>query len=157
MAYVDAADIDHLLVWSRCHAWPISVTDTPHPAIPRPNILRAAKHGLFRVFGDGDTEISMTYVDNFCHGLMLAEAALMPSSPILGNFYIVTDGPPCNLWRTMDEVVKQIYGDDASIFNLYALPGWFMMGLARVCDGISAMTGISFKLNTFAVKVHTCP
>ena len=29
-----------------------------------------------RVFGSGDNEISMVYLDNYCHGLMLGEKAL---------------------------------------------------------------------------------
>lgn len=121
----------------------------------RPNILRAARRGLFRVFGDGDTAISMTYVDNFCHGLMLAEKALKPGSSILGGSYIITDGPPCNFWRTMDHVVTELYGPDASIFKLYSLPEWFILSLARVCDFVTAVTGYPLKLNSFAAKVRT--
>ncbi len=36
--------------------------------------------------------IYLNVVDNYCHGLILAERALYRGSPALGRFYIVTDG-----------------------------------------------------------------
>ncbi len=56
-----------------------------------PNILEAAGTGRFRIFGNGRNKICFTHVDNYCHGLIIAEKALYPSSPALGKFYIVTD------------------------------------------------------------------
>ena len=37
-------------------------------------------------------QVSFTYVDNYCHGLILGYDALYPNSPALGKFYVVTDG-----------------------------------------------------------------
>ena len=52
------------------------------------NFLLNAKR--LRVFGDGENLVSVCYVDNYCHGLILGERALYPGSPALRNFYICT-------------------------------------------------------------------
>ena len=52
-------------------------------------------------------------MDNYCHGLIIAERALKKGSAALGKFYIVTDGkthPNVNqyliLWKILDEAIK---------------------------------------------------
>ncbi len=65
------------------------------------NFLVARKK--LRIIGDGKNKISMTHVDNYCHGLILGEKALYPGSPALGNFYIVTDKEPQYLWQALDQ------------------------------------------------------
>jgi len=127
----------------------------PRDRLAMPNILSAARRSLFRVFGTGDTAISMTYVDNYCHALMLAEKALAPGSVLCGNFYIVTDGPPCNFWRTMDNVITSLYGADRSIYRLWSIPRWLILGAAYCCDVMAYLTGKPLKLNSFAVKMLT--
>lgn len=61
-----------------------------------PNVLEAAGSGKLRVFakastGYGYNKVCFTHVDNYCHGLILAERELKRGSPVAGNFYIVTD------------------------------------------------------------------
>lgn len=127
----------------------------PRDRLAMPNILAAARRSLFRVFGDGDTQISMTFVDNYCHALMLAAERVAPGSHVDGKFYIVTDGPPCNFWRTMDNVITSLYGPSASIFRLWAIPRWLILGVAYCCDAIAWLSGKPLKLNSFAVKMLT--
>ena len=43
------------------------------------NFLLNAKR--LRVFGPGDNLVSVCYVDNYCHGLIIGERALYPGSP----------------------------------------------------------------------------
>ncbi|CAN0461368.1 unnamed protein product, partial [Scytosiphon promiscuus] len=57
-----------------------------------PSLLEAAGNGQLRVFGNGMNKVSFTYLDNYCHGLILGYDALYKGSPALGKFYIVTDG-----------------------------------------------------------------
>ena len=57
-----------------------------------PNLLEAAGTGRLRIFGEGKNRICFTHVDNYAHGLIIAERALHSGSPALGKFYIVTDG-----------------------------------------------------------------
>ena len=47
------------------------------------NFLVARKK--LRIIGTGKNKISMTHVDNYCHGLILGEQALYPGSPALGK------------------------------------------------------------------------
>ena len=78
-----------------------------------PNLLEAAGNGKLRVFGAGKNRICFTHVDNYSHGLIIAERALMPGSKVGGKFYIVTDGkthPSGNqfliFWEILDEAVR---------------------------------------------------
>lgn len=41
-----------------------------------PSLLEAAGKGQLRVFGNGKNKVSFTYVDNYCHGLILGYDAL---------------------------------------------------------------------------------
>lgn len=41
-----------------------------------PSLLQAAGNGQLRVFGDGKNKVSFTYLDNYCHGLILGYDAL---------------------------------------------------------------------------------
>jgi nucleoside-diphosphate-sugar epimerase len=76
-----------------------------------PNILEAGGSGRLRVFGSGENRICFTHVDNYAHGLILAERALTgPDAPCAGKFYIVTDGDShpdprgcTKLWDVLDE------------------------------------------------------
>ncbi|MBD5001400.1 hypothetical protein GUF49_07565, partial [Xanthomonas citri pv. citri] len=63
----------------------------------------ASASGKLRVFGKGKNMVSFTHVDNYAHGLILGSEKLVPGSPILGKFYVVTDGPEQNFWRVIDE------------------------------------------------------
>ena len=106
-----------------------------------------------RVFGPGDNLVSVCYVDNYCHGLILGERALYPGSPALRKFYICTDGEPVKLWRFVDDALVQILGIP-SLFSKFKLPGWgFMYPLGRVCECVGSVLGKKLKLNTFAVRM----
>jgi hypothetical protein len=41
-----------------------------------PNVLEAAGTGRLRIFGPGTNRICFTHVDNYAHGLIIAEKAL---------------------------------------------------------------------------------
>jgi nucleoside-diphosphate-sugar epimerase len=130
----------------------------PRDSLFLPQLLGAASEGKLRVFGKGDNQISVTHVDNYCHGLILgAEVgscsgvfgltellqALYPGSPALAKFYIVTDGPPVQFWRFLDEAVVGM--ELPSLFSKTFLPtrlmlfvGWLSENLGKV---ISFVTG----------------
>ncbi len=59
--------------------------------------------------------MSFCYVDNYCHGLIIAEEALYPGSPALGQFYIVTDGGYEYFWSILDKCFVAIGGEKASL------------------------------------------
>jgi len=107
-----------------------------------------------RVFGPGTNLVSVCYVDNYCHGLILGERALYPNSPCLRKFYICTDGDPVNLWRFIDRAITAILPSKTSLFAKFKLPGWsFMYPLGRLCECVGYVTGKKLKLNTFSVRM----
>ena len=118
-----------------------------------PNLMMASTSGKLRVFGAGDNVVSFTHVDNYCHGLIIAEDRLFKGSPVLGKFYIVTDGKGVNFWRAIDQAGQKVGA--APLFDKMHLPYMFMMGLAMFLQGVSALTGVSFRITPFTVKMLT--
>jgi nucleoside-diphosphate-sugar epimerase len=119
-----------------------------------------------RIFGAGDNEISMVYIDNYCHGLILGERALYPGSPALGKFYIITDGPPVNIWEQLDLAVSAM--GYPSIQAKWKVPAALMMAVAWAITvvgwGVRLLPGCQdyvdkgrgpFKINPFAIKMMT--
>ncbi|KAA8491174.1 3beta-hydroxysteroid-dehydrogenase/decarboxylase isoform 1 [Porphyridium purpureum] len=117
-----------------------------------PNFLRRAKS--LRIFGDGENKISLCYVDNYCHALILGSVALFPGSPVLGKFYIATDGPPQKLWYLLDRAITELT-PHPSLFSKTKVPYSIMMGIARICQAINGVFGTSIALRPFVVKMLT--
>ena len=147
----------------------LTVAVAPHQVYgPRdnlftPNVLEAAGNGMLRIFatsrtGYGLNKVCFTHVDNYAHGLIMAERALYKGSPAAGKFYIVTDGDThpfkegyAHFWRAVDEaVVAQGF---ASIWDKYKLPSWLMFPIAHICDWVGWALGRRMKLNPFNVRV----
>ena len=126
-----------------------------------PNILEAGGSGRLRVFGPGTNRICFTHVDNYAHGLILAERALSsPDAACAGRFYIVTDGAThpdprgCgSFWGLIDEAVVAM--GFASIAAKAHLPLWLLWPLAYICEALGRLLGRQMKLNTFNVWVLT--
>jgi len=144
----------------------LTVAVAPHQVYgPRdnlflPNLLEAAGNGKLMVFGEGLNRICFTHVDNYCHGLILAERALTPGSKAVGKFYIVTDGKThpegeqyLLFWKILDEAFVEC--GFTSIWKKPHLPKWLLFGLAYVCEVLGWLTGTTFKLNYFNVLVLT--
>jgi len=125
-----------------------------------PNMLEAAGVGKLRVFGPGQIKVGYTHVDNYCHGLVIAERQLYEGSPHLGKFYVCTDGPthpdPRGFAMFWSELDRAIVGMGfSSIFAKFALPLWLLRIVAFVCDSISAVTGRKLKLGWFTLRMLT--
>lgn len=149
----------------------LTVAVAPHQVYgPRdnlfmPNVLEAAASGKLRVFaksttGNGMNKVCYTHVDNYAHGLIMAEKALYSGSPALGKFYIVTDGDTHSqkegygyFWVELDKIVVQL--GFTSLFSKFKLPYWFLMIIAYICNFIGWVLGIKLKLNPFNIKVLT--
>lgn len=134
----------------------------PRDGLFLPSLLETAGTGKLRIFGDGKNMISFCHVDNYCHGLILGAEALYPGSPALGKFYIITDGPPIQFWKVLDQAAVAM--GFVSLWSKFHLPTWFMMCLAHIAVFLgniySAITGTPkhivnyhLKLNPFAVKM----
>ena len=144
----------------------LTVAVAPHQVYgPRdnlflPNLLEAAGNGKLRVFGNGWNEICFTHVDNYAHGLIIAERALYEGSPACGKFYIVTDGTThpngeqyLIFWKILDEAI--IAMNFTSLWSQIKLPKWLLFGLAGICEVLGKIFNTTFKLNYFNVLVLT--
>jgi hypothetical protein len=101
--------------------------------------------------GAGKNKCSFTHVDNYCHALILGEAALYPGSPALGQFYIATDGEPQNFWKVVD-IARMAIGHP-SLKTKIAVPLWLIMPVAHLCDLVGWCMGVKLKLTPFSVKM----
>merc|ERR1719401_1758153 len=116
-----------------------------------PNLLEAAGVGKLRIFGSGKNRVGYTHVDNYCHGLVIAEKQLHKDSKALGKFYVCTDGAThpdprgfSMFWQELDKAVTGMGFD--SLYSRMALPYYVMAVAAFICDCISAVTGNKLKL-----------
>merc|ERR1719331_900948 len=107
----------------------------PRDKLFLPNLLEAAGTGRLRVFGAGRNRICFTHVDNYAHGLIIAENALFKGSPALGKFYIVTDGAThphpegyLYFWDVLEEAAVSM--GFSSVKGRRALPMWLLWLLA---------------------------
>jgi len=134
----------------------------PRDRLFLPNFLRNASH--LRIFGNGENEISMVHVDNYCHGLMLGARALYPGSHALGKFYVITDGVYVKIWHCLDSAVIAL--GFPSLFAKFKVPAWLMFSLAWMVTLLGMMLKVvpamrdyvnkgkgPFKLNPFAVMM----
>jgi nucleoside-diphosphate-sugar epimerase len=133
-----------------------------------PNMLEAAGGGKLRVFaaprtGGGFNKVCFTHVDNYAHGLIIAERALRPGSPALGKFYIVTDGDTHTFtkggghvffWGIIAQAAAHM-GFTPPLFSKAKLPAGLLFAIAYVGELYTLLTGKNLKLNPFNVLVLT--
>mmetsp|Transcript_9734 Transcript_9734/g.21790 ORF Transcript_9734/g.21790 Transcript_9734/m.21790 type:complete len:404 (+) Transcript_9734:27-1238(+) len=164
--YARTKAMGEMLVAEACCDELLTVAVAPHTVYgPRdtlflPNILESAGVGKLRVFGNGQNRVCFSHVDNYCHGLILAERALQKGAEILGQFYICSDAAThphpegyCIFW---DELEKAIVGlGFPSIQAKLHLPVGLMMFLGYVCSFFGFLLGRKFKLSPFTVKMLT--
>lgn len=137
----------------------LTVAVAPHQVYgPRdplflPNFLAAAESGKLRVFGSGENRISVCYVDNYCHGLILGYEALYRTSPALGKYYVCTDGGNVNLWTFLDEAI--VSQGLPSIRSKMHLPVWLLFAVAWVLGIVGRIMGTKFRLSRFNVIMLT--
>jgi nucleoside-diphosphate-sugar epimerase len=158
-AYAETKAMGEVALREACSAELLTVAVAPHQVYgPRdslflPNLLYAQGTGKLRVLGDGENDVSFCHVDNYCHGLIIAMDKLYPGSPVLGKFYIVTDGPKVNLWRALDKAGTELgFG---SLFDKFKVPYLLLLSIAMLLNVISKITGYRFRLTPFTVKMLT--
>ena len=125
----------------------------PRDSLFLPNLLYAGVSGKLRIFGKGDNKVAFTHVDNYCHALIIAYDQLYKDSPILGKFYIVTDGSFQYFWKVIDEAC--VFVGANSLFEKFHLPVFLLIFIAYLLKCVSFFTGQSFRLTPFTVKMMT--
>ena len=86
---------------------------------------------------------------------------LKKGSPVLGQFYVVTDGDTypspqgyAPFWPVLDEMCMNV--GFASLYDgRMKVPDWLLLPIGHICDAISWLTGRKLKLNAFAVRMTT--
>ncbi len=164
--YAESKAMGELAMSAACCDSLMTIAVAPHQVYgPRdnlflPNILEAAGTGKLRVFGKGENRICFTHVDNYAHGLIIAERALYKGSPALGKFYVVTDGDThpekagyTVFWRLIDEAV--IGMGFQSIWSKFRLPYWLLIIAAYLAELLGWLLGTTLKLNVFSVYMMT--
>jgi len=164
--YARTKAMGEMAVREACAPGLLTVAVAPHQVYgPRdtifwPNVLEAAGTGKLRIFGDGQARICFTHVDNYCHGLCLAADRLRPGAPILGKFYVVTDGATHPhkagygiFWEEMNRAVEGL--GFPSLKSRWPLPYGFIMPIAQVVEVVGWLIGRKLKLNPFTVRMLT--
>ncbi len=164
--YAETKALGEMAMTAACCDELLTVAVAPHQVYgPRdnlfmPNILEAGGNGTLRIFAAGTNRVCFTHVDNYAHGLIIAERALYKGSPALGKFYIVTDGDThpapegyALFWRVVDDAVVGM--GFRSLWSKRHLPLWLLNPVAHACDWIGWALGRKLKLNPFNVRVLT--
>ena len=164
--YAATKAMGEMAVTAACSDELLTINVAPHQVYgPRdtlflPNMLEAAGTGKLRVFGNGENRICFTHVDNYAHALIIAERKLFPGSPVLGKFYIATDGDThpepaayCIFWKELDKAVVGM--GFTSLYKKMKLPFWLIYVIALVAEFVGWIFGTTFKLNVFNVFVLT--
>ncbi|KAJ1632483.1 hypothetical protein T492DRAFT_838361 [Pavlovales sp. CCMP2436] len=165
--YAETKALGELAIRAACDgASLLTVAVAPHQVYgPRdtlflPNVLEAAGLGRLRVFGNGQNWVCFTYVDNNCHGMILAEQALYPGSPALGGFYIVTDGATHlyaegydYFWDVLDRAGVGM--GFAPLHSRRHIPTCVLYLVAYACELFGWLSGVKLKLNPFAARAAT--
>ena len=164
--YAATKALGEMAVTAACCDELLTVNVAPHQVYgPRdnlfmPNMLETIMANKLRVFADGLNRICFTHVDNYSHALIIAERQLVKGNPVLGKFYIATDGrthPGGNqyavFWKELDKIASAV--GVPSLWSKFHLPFWLLYSVALVCEAYTAVTGVTTKLNVFNVFVLT--
>lgn len=72
-----------------------------------PTTIRSAQKGKLKyAIGDGKNEMDFTYVGNVAQAHLQAAAALLPSSPVAGQAYFITNNQPRPFWTMLGDICE---------------------------------------------------
>ena len=73
-----------------------------------PRLIDRARRGRLRIVGDGDNQVSLTYVDNAARAHLSAADRLAPDAPCAGRAYFVVQEEPVQLWTWIAELLAAL-------------------------------------------------
>jgi nucleoside-diphosphate-sugar epimerase len=122
------------------------------------SLIDMAKNGFYVRLGNGKSKCQHVYVGNMAHAHVLAANALLQNNlKVMGNAYLITDGPGSNFFTFFDKIVS---GAGYKIFpkNLW-IPKWLAYAMGSMSEFIawlvSPIKKYNPKFSRFAV-VYTC-
>jgi len=105
--------------------------------------LSLINKGLFRVVGDGENLISLCYIDNLIHGVLLAEAEKKAE----GETYFIADERPCSI----NEIAETIAKEEGKKLPKNHLPIWAANILSIGLMVPSKLFGFTSPLSRYTV------
>ena len=73
-----------------------------------PRVFDRARKGRMRIVGDGDNEVSVTYVDNAAAGHLQAARRLEPGVDWAGRAFFINDPEPVALWAWLNGLLDRL-------------------------------------------------
>ncbi len=73
-----------------------------------PRLLADARAGRLAIVGDGNNEVTLTWIANAAHAHVCAALALEPGAPHAGRAYFVTQAEPVRLWDWVGELLERL-------------------------------------------------
>lgn len=161
-AYAETKFLGEKYCTESCSPELLTIAVAPHQVYgPRdnlfiPNFLEAGGLGKLRIFskpstGYGKNKVCFTHVDNYCHGLIIAEKALTADSVCKGKFYIVTDADThpfkegyAYFWDELSTLLE--HQGFQSLHSRFKLPHWLLISIAYISIGIGSLIGQKFRL-----------
>ena len=122
------------------------------------SLIDMAKTGFYVRLGNGKSKCQHVYVGNMAHAHVLAANALLQSNKkIMGNAYLITDGPGSNFFTFFDHIVA------GAGYKIFPKNLWIPRGLAFAMGSISEFVAFLIspvkkynpKFSRFAV-IYTC-
>ena len=166
-AYAETKAAGELALRAACSESLMTVAVAPHQVYgPRdslflPAVLDAGLSGRLRRFGSKRNRVAFTFVDNYCHALMLAEKALFPKSRALGGFYIVTDGAThprpegfADFWDVLDAACVAMGAP--SFARKWPYPHTVLAAAAAAATALGSLTGTTYKVKRSALMLERC-
>jgi nucleoside-diphosphate-sugar epimerase len=122
------------------------------------SLIDMAKTGFYVRLGNGKSKCQHVYVGNMAHAHVLAANALLQNNEkIIGNAYLITDGPGSNFFTFFDQIVA------GAGYKIFPKNLWIPRGIAFAMGSISEFVAwlvspikkYNPKFSRFAV-IYTC-
>lgn len=122
------------------------------------SLIDMAKTGFYVRLGNGKAKCQHVYVGNMAYAHVLAANALLQNNKnVMGETYLITDGPGENFFTFFDQIVIGA-GYKISPKNLW-LPRWLAYSMGSISEFIawlvSPIKKYNLKFSRFAV-IYTC-
>ncbi len=104
-----------------------------------PRVFERARTGRLRIVGDGDNEVSITYVDNAAAGHLQAAKQLEPGSAWAGQAFFINDPEPVALWSWLNALLEEL--GIPKVTRRVPLP--FARGTGTLAEGIWRLLSLS--------------
>jgi len=104
-----------------------------------PRLILRAKAGRLRVVGDGQNQVSITYIDNAVAGHLAAAARLEPGAACAGKAYFLCDEEPVRIWDWLGQLFSRL--------GIRPVKGNVPLGVARFAGGLAELTWKGLSLD----------